>query len=494
MSSFFKFLRNNKIYVVVWVLIFVFFILAPMSGDDYNWSFNYFRISDPGSMLSPIPWMHQSTNGRIIGNALEFFLVSYPILSAIVKSSIMVGILYTFCKITKIKNPIAISLVALLVYLPPVNIFRQAIVWSAGFYNYTVPILLLMLIYLIINTNQKNKYINIILFVLSIMASLFSENVTIVTLGLFCIYGIVKFILHKRINRKIIISVIGLLFGTILMFSSPVYVRVIAGADGYRSLSVPGVNFISRLAENAHDLSSYLVFDILHLYTILFAVIASIYLYNLKINKDTKNISLIISGMSLTLLWFIKGLQNNNGQMSQYLITFITWVSFAALIVCLLNYISKVAITRHYRHMIIGCVIIGILYATPFLLVTPFGPRNFYITYILIIMSIIIALRLVVIDYNHIRLNHKTIYIIAGIIATTVIGLMGINRITYAVNENEAIKQLNEGKTKIYLKSYPIPSLIHDSQSSKKQAPYFVRRYCVYPKCTINGEIEIIYK
>jgi len=494
MSFLFKFLRDNKVYVVIWALLFIFFILAPMSGDDYVWSFDYLRSGDPGRMFSPISWMYESINGRVVGNALEFFLVSYPLLSSIVRSSIMIGIVYAFCKITKIKNPVVTSLVALLVCLPPPNIFRQAIVWSAGFYNYTVPILLLMLIYLIIASRRKNQYIHITLFLLSLIASLFSENVTLVTLGLFCVYGATKLILRKRADIKIIISGLGFLFGALIMFSSPIYIRVAAGADGYRTLSVAGAGFFSRLAENAHDLSGYLVFDMLYLYIILFAVITLFYIRNLKKRKPEKNSSLVISGMSLILLMFIEGLQKDNGRLSQYLMTFITWVFFAAFIMGLLNYVRKIAISKQYRYMIIGSVTVAILYVMPFLLVTPFGPRNFYITYILILISIIIALKMSLRNRNLFRINHRVVYVAASIIAAIIIGFMAIIRIVYENNESKFIKQVNEGKTTIYLQSYPIAGLIHDGQSSKKQTPYYLRRFCVNPICKNNSDIEIIYK
>ena len=494
MSVLSKFLRDNKVYVVIWTLLFILFILAPMSGDDFFKADTYLALKDQGNILSAITGSYQSLNGRIAGNSLVFFLINYPVLSSIFKSSIMVGIVYALCKITKIKNPAAISLVALLVCLPPPNIFRQAIVWSAGFYNYTVPILLLMLIYLIMNSRRKNRYIHITLFLLSLIASLFSENVTFVTLGLFCVYGATMLILRKRTDIKIIISGLGFLLGALIMFSSPVYIRVAAGADGYRAISALGTGFVGRLAENAYDLSRFLIFDMLYLYIILFAAIASIYLYNSKVSKTTKNAGLITSGMSLILLWFLSGLQIGNGQKSQYLITFITGLFFIAFIGGLLNYTRKIKNIGQYNGMIIGCIALAILYVTPFLLVTPFGPRNFYISYVLIVMSIITALRLVWINHGGIRLNPRAAYLIAGTIAVIIIGLMGIIRTVYVMNENDIVKQLNEGKTTLYVQSYPIPGLIHDGQSSRKQAPYFTRRYCVYPNCKSSSEIEIIYK
>lgn len=493
MSFLFKSLKDNKVYVVIFALLFIFFILAPMSGDDYRWAFQYLTFKDQGDLLSYVPIMYKGTNGRIIGNALEFFLINYPILASIIKSTVMLGIVYAFSKITKIKKPIAISLVALLIFLPPVSVFRQAIIWSAGFYNYTVPILLLMTIYLIIVGRRKNKYIYSILFLLSVAVSLFAENITLINLVLIFTYGAAQLLLYRRVDSRILVSAAGLLLGALLMFGSPVYLDIASGSDGYREVSTMSADILNQLAVSANKISIYLIFNMLHLYTILLIAFGAL-LYKSKNKNTNHSANLIISAISLALLWFVSGLQSGNGLKTGYMITLITWLFFILFLAGLFNCITKITINKTAKTEIIGFTTAGILYVAPFLLVSPFGPRNFYITYIFIAMSIVSSLRLIFYRVKFPPIDKRTVYVFVAIITAILIGFMALLRITYSDNEKQIKKQLSEGKTTVYIKSYSIGGLVHDSQSAEKQAPYIIKKYCTYENCNDDMKIKIIYQ
>ena len=213
-----------KRFVPVLLFLLLLTFLFPYTGDDWTWG------SKVG--LELLGKWFDNYNGRYVGNIIVILLTRSRILRTIVMTSTIFGILYLSFKIVNKEKP-ELFFVGLALFLAMHKfVFRQAIVWTSGFTNYTISIFL-TLIYIYINKDliTKNKSNKSFLYCLLItifgfISALFIENITIYNTALALLIIIYSYKKYKKVSNIDISYLIGSVAGMILMFSNSVYSNI----------------------------------------------------------------------------------------------------------------------------------------------------------------------------------------------------------------------------------------------------------------------------
>lgn len=249
----------------------------PPSGDDFN-RFLYLGFSFKDIVKETLG-TYSYLNGRILGNGLSILFVSRGS-KIVIKFILLSAIIALIGKITNKKFSSFVFSILSLLFLD-ISIFREDIVWNAGFFNYIPPVFFLLLLgYISIHMKESNKKY-ILIFILAFSSCLFMENISLYMLFF-------PFILYFSSNiskKNVVISFIGSLIGNIVMFSSPIYLKIFSKEDTYRSLA--NDNIFESIKTNWKVFQKYLSLGS-HLIHILILIILVYMLYKLIKEKNYK--------------------------------------------------------------------------------------------------------------------------------------------------------------------------------------------------------------
>ncbi len=371
--------QKYKIFIISLLIVFLFGLLFPYTGDDWQWgswplSINTLErlFQDPG------------INGRFFANVITLIITKNIIFRAFLLSFVLNFLVEIIYKSTKVSRIIIWSIFLLM----PKDMFRQVIPWASGFVNYTLSILFLILCLIVLKKgNYKFSFLNILLF---FVTSLFVENITvfllIFTLGLNIFY-LYK---NKKFNLSFIYAFLGSFFGSILMFSQPAYKRLLNGSDGYRTLTGSFGEIIKRAGTNFKTTID-LYIGLENIFLILFIVLSLYFLY-LKLKKKNKKIEFLFYYMFCYMFYilFLK-LEPNWLILGSHTLLFNSLITilFTLSIVIILIYIFYK--NEDYSTIITLIITISGLIA-PLMVILPIGARNFAIIYYfeMVILFIII--------------------------------------------------------------------------------------------------------
>lgn len=240
---------NYSILIGLISILSIYLLLVfPPAGDDFN-RLIYLGLSFKDIVKESLG-THRYLNGRLLGNGMSFVFVS-RISRMIIKFGLITGIILIIGKIMNKKLTSFLYTFLTLIFLN-INIFREDIVWNAGFFNYIPPVFLILILALILITMEETLKKDIIVFFIAYFSCLFMENISLYMLFfpfiLYFIYGISK--------KNIILTFLGSLLGNITMFSSPVYLRIFTKKDTYRSLASGGI--LDSIKNNWNTFQKYL--------------------------------------------------------------------------------------------------------------------------------------------------------------------------------------------------------------------------------------------
>jgi len=166
-------------YVFIFLCITLIAYFFPYTHDDWSWG------STDG--IIRLNSLFADYNGRWAGNLLVIFLTRFRFIRAVFISTTFLGIIYFIKKL--INTSSESNLLAIILFLGmPISVLAQSVAWTAGFANYVLPILII-LIYLYFNKNIfsnekvdiKNKW-SVPFLLLGFLNSLFIEHITIYNL------------------------------------------------------------------------------------------------------------------------------------------------------------------------------------------------------------------------------------------------------------------------------------------------------------------------
>ena len=444
--------KQNLFYAVMFVVLFFLCWLFPYSGDDWAWG------SQIG--LDRLDTWFDNYSGRYFGNLIVLALTRSNLLKTVVMSLCIGGIIILVNEITN-RQKCGFGLIALILVFMPVMLLRQAVVWTAGFSNYTTSIFL-SLIYIyyvkdIYYKKPKNQILPIIpLLLLGCANALIVENMTIynVVLGVYVlVFTLVK---YKRVYIQHISYLIGTVVGTVIMFSNSVYSSVTSGNDGYRTIA-KGAGIISRA------LDSYLTVimreGFLNNYILLCCLTAICLTVWFSIKAKISNKSRIVGYLSLFVMIGYTALSVMNRisciEAAQIMV-YLEGIATAFYIVAIIAYVFILPFEMVEKVKLlfilgsIGCMI------APLLVVTPIGSRCFFAPYV---MFIYFAIEL----YSHFDDVSKERFanyskVLAVIVAVGTLFLFYIYGTIYK-NQNERVEKAQvdakNGKTVVEVQELP---------------------------------------
>ena len=438
------------------------FSLFPYTGDDWAWG------SQIG--LDRLASWFENYNGRYFGNLLVMVLTRSKIVNVLLTAASMAA----FCLLPKLfvksEKFLPYALGALFFFLIPQNMRVQVVVWTAGFYNYVPPIVLIFL-YLVLVRNvfddEEPKYGKVALIVspvIGIGAALFMENVTLYNLVAAAAIVAIAYLRFRKVYPVHLAYLAGSIAGAAMMFANSAYGTIAQGGDEYRS-SVLDQGLIGTIANNMNVIVRSLFLDNLAAWGILTLLCLICYGQYLRSGTGKKichlavGVHLLCGGMLVAKsccrdwLFFV-----NTGAA----IT-LTILLFAAMAVgyCLsaLVLVFFCVDDRKTRLRVLFLLLSIPVLAAPLLVVNPVGERCLFASYMMLAAA---SVALLVYVMDRVRISAAAQKALVAVILAVCVVLMGmlvnIYRTVhqYDVLRNEYVrKQVDAGYKTVMMSRLP---------------------------------------
>lgn len=447
-----KNINKKDLYEII-VIFIVYLVIGRLlihSGDDWAWG------GEIG--MERLRNGFDNYNGRYIGNLVEMLITRNMIMRLIIYSLVNTGIIFLLYELLNRKfEPRYFFLIMLLI---PIDIYKQTYGWLAGFANYNISTFFILLIFYLVQKGKDNYLSFILILITSFISQFFVENFSIANVFLAIVGLTIALVCKKRIKLYLawlFSSVAGLL----IMFSNTAY----HAQDNMRGLSNINLsNFIKFL------LTSWTELFVKNNALLLLFFAICIYLINNK-----KGFLSTVPLMIATYFLIRKTLDISYNLQP----TLILWIEFILIIIFLIILIITVGNAAQIK---IGSKIVfyfylfaSVILLAPFLILTPFGPRNILTSYVLLVLCLFELLKYLEID---IIPSKKIIGSLVLILSFFFISLHAINKI----EENKRIHQMKtdveSGLKEIEFSKLPYEFLGHDltpldgSVQSNRQKTY----------------------
>lgn len=380
--------------------------LFPYSGDDWAWG------SEIG--IERLEIFFDNYNGRYLGNLLVMILTRSKAVKVI-----MMALCYFlscfFChKYSGSKKTGTLLFAVFLFLLMPRYTFAQSVVWTAGFTNY-VPSALISVGYLLIiknitgqETPQYPRFLFLATLVMGFAGAPFMENIALfnICLGIAVIgYTLLKF---KRFFLTHISFLAGAIAGALWMFSNTAYRAVASGEDTYRTAATGLEGVLAQTVKNIKIICFNIFANnigICVVASVLLAVLVIGFVKNSDVvaKKATAISLLVVNIVCLAPTLYIKiGLLF--GSDGTHYPEFMN--SYAFKVVCMVIFalttlgIVLLCVTKGRRFSIalpLYCIPVVV---APLLVVTPIGPRCFFIAHLLLMVFLTSLLSYILEDVN----------------------------------------------------------------------------------------------
>lgn len=477
-------------------IIFIYFFYlsynTPLTGDDWTWG------TDRG--ITRLQNYFSGYNGRYLSNLLEIVLTRSDILRYLTMATFSAFLVYLLGKITTERNNITYFLLSfILLLVMPVSIYSQTFAWTAGFVNYVIS-LVLLLMYLVITKNIYNKqmptypkWLWCLMVPLGITTQLLVEHVTLFAIfsGIYVIsYTYIK---HKKILLVHVTYFISLVIGSLIMFTNRAYINVIMGTDSYRTIkegTSENVGLLKRIYNSySGDMYQYLFIDSSMINIFIGIMITILVLYHTSRSKWVsffiKPIIIFILTTSILYLSFLKNNLSESylGDLTNDFEALLSLGFFFTVLISVFLFIRNIDKMIRLLFYISGVVLL----TAPFVFITPYGPRAALASYVFLVL---ISLELFSINYNLLNWSNKNLVIIFASTATvlvlfyttifTMIGVTDRERMNYLESE------VSFGAQTIHLTELPHSQFLWMSSTSREHFLEMFKKYYNVPE-----EIEV---
>ena len=470
-------INKNKFYILFFLAVSVFAFLFPLSADDLGWA-----TTDGMDLLRN---RFANYNGRYLGNISAIALSKFTLLRVFTKSFTLTGILFLIQKMTGNENKDFLYLSAFLLVIPT-SLFTQGFVWTAGFSNYCLSAVVMMLsLYFVFYKEDKKFYHIILLFLLGTAGQLFMETYTIFNI-IMAVFSIVYFALkNKKADVSAVVYFISTIIGAVIMFTNGIYGKVVAGEDTYQSLTAGNESIFQSVFALFKNLFSVVLSNAL--IACFPAVIFIVYLCFVKMKKSAKKnkkVSLLVySGFSLALASGVSAgvvyLLTKDVEKLKLFLGILFFFVLLSSAVMIFNFVEK----EKQKKIAVYFLMILVL-TLPLAVVFPVGARCYVGAYILLIMIL-----KELYDFDEQRSFAKFIRICSVI-------LLVFNLVGYSVVFASTCKKVDyirseveKGNKVVKVEHTKLRFLVYGLDVEDK-AEKFERRFCEYYGLPLDTEIE----
>lgn len=467
MNSKYKWIFTYASLGVLFLLIAILFYYFPPTGDD--WVLMQPKSFSLSEILTRIARDLARQNGRVLGNLMGE-LLTYSVPRYLLKVIFLITMLSLIHRVTEFDRVLSILYVLTAILTLPIEIFREVWVWSAGFYNYIPPLLLILLLILLCQPGRFDGSLksNLLLLVIGFAACLFMENLTIYLIFMSIANGVLW--LKNRISRHNPVSfglTIGIWAGALLMFLSPAYRAVSEDGDSYRTMGNSLEKIEALIKEN------WATFDKLLLSPKFFFVASFLFLFTIlligKLNRADKKVWISIT---LGTLW-ISGLSILSGLTSTIPVTLSILLYF--LFYASLAIGGLIALPESLIKLYLFSIASLILMMGPLLIVSPVGPRNFFSPVVFHSIMVILLYRAWK-PSRKVQITSAFSVFLLLILFVQFSNLIPMYAANYAVHLERvqiAENAVNGEDEVYYVPEFPFPEALHGSDPSKMQSVYF---------------------
>ena len=473
-------MKKKNIYLITVLLLFLTLtFLTPISGDDFG---NY--ISTDGSILSSIKTAlsyYNTLEGRFIGRIIIMYTTYHKIIWNILTTLLFTLLVSSISKLLRKLSSLLILILGLL--LINTDMFAQSYTWLAGSITYLYPTVLTIFYFISIYYKHNNYKLHdyFILISLSIIIPMFVENIaSIFVLGniILLIYTSIK---ERKLNILYIITTILSSFFLIIMLKSPGS----ASRSLTENIEFNNLTIIGKILTNIKNFNNYVFLK--NSIMLIITVIPILY-YLIKKRKIITSLLVtiipilsIISNIYYMLPMKFSFLQNFSMIDKSNSIYIIYWIIYIFLFILSINYIINDNLEKKFIYFLL---VLGLSSSIVMLILPTWGDRiTLYSTITLTLIGTILIDK--IIDDLKLVKYLKVAYALVGIYL--IICFISINQInTY--RENYLKVQLEENMEVIKIVRNPIIYIWNNNPQSK----YFIDTYKFYQNIPKEKDIDIV--
>lgn len=348
----------------IWIyaaFIFIMSMLVVLSWDDFFWG----GIQGMDQLANNF----DGYNGRYLGNLIIMGITRSVILRVVLYTTVNVGLALVISKL--LSDRVKMRYIVLILMTLPIDIFRQTYGWFSGFANYNISSLLILVIFYLVLKKENSWVMNILVLLVAFLSQFLAENVSMANVILsFLAIMLMIFTDRKRISLAVF-WFIGSVSGMWLMLQNTAY-----HSDSSRGLS--NIYFSELFKHLLQDWSELVVKDNIFLMAV----------FSFVIYLALKKPKLIGSYLLLFNIYFIGRdyLNISFYQEPLYMLLgelLLIVIFFGILIYAGIKVLEGSDRTLYFIFLFSALVMVG-----PFLIVTPFGPRNILLSYLLLAISL----------------------------------------------------------------------------------------------------------
>lgn len=403
--------RNWKLLSVVGFLVFLFYsyiaFRTPLTHDDWGWGTveGIKRLEDG---------FFADYNGRYLGNLAEMLITRVDWVR-ILLMGICGAIIAVIPAVIAKTNSIGVYLLSFFLFLlVPATMFAQTYGWAAGFANYNIAAVGILLYLLIVKnvfyekTPKYNIFLTILIVPLGVASQLFVEHATLYNVLAAIFIIILAFVKFRKFFLLHILYLISTVAGAILMFTNGAYAKIFSGEDTYRTIENDAGLFDKMYEMFKTKMYGYLVMDNVGL-NIILSLVAIVIL--IKVAQNLSVVQLIFKNIFIVVLTVYPLYRPVMGEVfrisSEKTATgeaYFSLLFYLVLVATVLMFIPKTNLKVELSFYLISVVTL----AAPLFFVTPIGPRNFIVCYMFFALF---AVRTVQFLHEEGYINLRALYI-----------------------------------------------------------------------------------
>ena len=456
-------LRWALLLTAAFAALALLFLLFPLTGDDWYREGLGRTIGSAGDLLRDVAFRWKTTNPRILGNVLAYLSGSRPVLRVLLRTSVTLLLMFFAAKAAGLRTKAGFLLLAAGLFALPREMFRQIYPWSAGFFNYVPPVLILLICLRLLRELFEGKSLRetpgrcTALFFLAFAGQLFVEHNT-----LCAVCAAAALLLWYRAKRKtwsagLLCFLTGALLGAALLFLSPSY-RTLTEANAAYQAGVGGLaGMLSTAKENLPEITKWLVTGC----PVLYGGLTLLALAALR-RKENRTAADLAAAAALALGAVYSALHR--------------WLpaqpAAAGLWLAALGFAALRWLDGAHRARALFFLFVALAAAVPLTAVTPIGPRCLFTSYVFLLLAGAQFLPAAGLPGEAVWQRAGAGALAAGVFAACVFLFLPMHR-TELLRRQAIAQAMAEGEREIVLPEFPHAEYLWDADTQKLGQTYY---------------------